>query len=326
MSKTFDFNQGDDLGDMLSGPAPVAPQTQPQGDTWERIRALDGAAPVAKLFKVNCTKCNGRGRFISYAGRDCGPCYTCKGKGHFERKNSATTLAANREKAMQRKVNAAQGNWDAFVEQFPAQAKVLTDGIAQTWGDGRWQAICSEIKGKVEKYGDLHTGTMAMLDRAVERAAQRAAQRAQVAQEKQEQVAGVNVANIVDCFRRAHEAGLKSFILRFDGVHFAVDKSTWDKVWVSSKGYGSKRYGVIENGVYRPGRDATPEIIAQIALISADPMAAAKAYVQITSHCCVCGKFLKNQDSVDAGMGPICAGRINRPGLKFVEVKEGVDF
>jgi hypothetical protein len=40
----------------------------------------------------------------------------------------------------------------------------------------------------------------------------------------------------------------------------------------------------------------------------------------------VCGKFLKNQDSVDAGMGPICAGRINRPGLKFVEVKPGVDF
>ena len=317
----------DDLSDLLGGETAPAPRVLPQDEQLARIRDQGvGLEPAAKLFKVTCQKCGGRGRFISYSGRDCGPCFKCEGRGSFERKTNPVKLAANREKAAERKIRSADANWEAFVDAYPERARVLLDGMNQTWGDGRWNQICRDIFEKVGKYGDLHKGTMDMLQRAVDRAAERRAQKAQKVAEQQEQVKAVDVANIVDCFRRAQEAGLKRFTLRFDGVHFQSDRDSWSKIWVSASGYGSARYGVIENGVYRPGRDANAEVIAKIALISADPMAAAKAYVQITSECSVCGKFLKNQDSVDAGMGPICAGRINRPGLKFVEVKPGVDF
>lgn len=313
MAKDIDLN--DSLDDLLGGPVAPVSKSLPQDEAFARI----GEQPVAKLFKVPCQKCKGSGRFVGYTGRVLGPCHTCKGKGSFERKNSAQTLAANREKAVDRKVRQQDNRWELFAGKHPEQAAwILAEKDKFEFAGKMHEAVL--------KYGDLTIGQMAAVDRGVERARQRAAQRAQKAAQQQEAVKGINVANIVDAFQRAHEAGLKRFTLRFNGVHFQVDKHTWDKIWVSASGYGSARYGLIENGVYRPGRDFNAEIGAKIELISADPMAAAKAYVQITSECSVCGKHLQNKDSVDAGMGPICAGRINRPGLKFVEVKPGVDF
>jgi hypothetical protein len=34
-----------------------------------------------RLVVENCKACRGAGRFISYAGRDIGPCFKCKGHG-----------------------------------------------------------------------------------------------------------------------------------------------------------------------------------------------------------------------------------------------------
>lgn len=318
MTKPF-FN--DSIDDLLGGPAPAQPTTRQllQDEGFARIRA------TVPEFTDTCPKCHGRGTFMSYTGRPLGRCFACKGKGSKTFKTSSADRARAREAAAQRKVNVAQENWDEFVRNFPAESDVLVTGIAQTWGDGRWNDICRDIKGKVEKYGDLHAATMAMLGRAVERAAARAAQKAQVAQERQQAVAGVNVANIVDCFQRAQEAGLKRFSLRFDGVYFESDRRDPTLIWVSQGGYGTAKYGRVQGGEFKPGRDINAEVIARIELISADPMAAAKAYAQLTSSCSVCGRHLENQDSVDAGIGPICAGRINRPGLKFVEVDKS-DF
>lgn len=313
---TDDFPASDDLSQVIA----AAPRSSlPTDAAFVRIRE-QGTGVVE-----SCPKCRGTGSFISYSGRVLGPCFACKGKGKKTFQNAAPVRAANREKVQARKERAAKTNWEMFVERFPAEAEVLTKGIAQTFGDGRWNTICADIKGKVEKYGDLHEGTMAMLGRAVARAAERAAQKAQTTVQQQERVAGIDVANIVDCFVRAQEAGLKRFTLRFDGAHFQVDRTDPALIWVSASGYGSAKYGRIQGGVFKPGRDATDAVIAQIAQISKDPMAAAMAYAQITSSCSVCGRHLENQDSVDAGIGPVCAGRINRPGLKFVEVKEG-DF
>jgi hypothetical protein len=311
------FDHGDDLSDLLGGGTAAPRELDP---AFARIRDLADAPPAGKLFKVPCTKCNGRGRFIAYTGRDLGPCFKCEGRGSFERKTSPEKLATNRVKAAERKVRSEQENWDAFFQAHPKHADVLVNGAKSR--NENWNRICTEIMGKVRKYGDLHAGTMAMLDRAVEREAQFAAKRVQEAAQRQEQVASVDVANIVDCFQRAQEAGLKRFTLRFADAHFQVDKNDPALIWVSRAGYGSEKYGRITGGAFRPGRDANAEVIARIAEISKDPMKAALAYAQVTSSCSVCGKHLENQDSVDAGIGPVCAGRINRPGLKFERVED----
>lgn len=43
--------------------------------------------------------------------------------------------------------------------------------------------------------------------------------------------------------------------------------------------------------------------------ILADPLAAAVAYGKATGRCCVCSTELTNPESVDAGIGPICASK-----------------
>ncbi len=310
----------DSLDDIFpASETPVStPRALPQGNEWDRIRALDGAAPVAKAFVEKCSKCRGTGRFISYSGRALGPCFACKGKGE----KSFATAPTVRAQARDRRVTQIVNRWDHFVSKYPAEAAVLTKGIAQTYSTS-WNGICADIKGKVEKYGDLHEGTMAMLGRAVARDAERAASRVQQAVQQQERVAGIDVANLADCFQRAHEAGLKRFTLRFADAHFQVDRNDPALIWVSQGGYGTAKFGRIQGGVFKPGRDATAEVLERIATISQDPMAAAAAFAQITSSCSVCGRHLENQDSVDAGIGPVCAGRLNRPGLKFVPVAKG---
>jgi len=316
MTEFDPFPKSDDLSSTLTAPVRTG---LPQDEAFVRIRA---SVPE---FVETCPKCRGTGRFVSYSGRPLGPCFACKGRGSNTFKTSRETRMANREKTADRKARQQGNNWQAFVENYPALAEVLTQGIAQTWGDGRWNGICADIKGKVERYGDLHQGTMDMLQRSADRAAARAAQRAEATAQQQEQVKGIDVANIADCFQRAHEAGLKRFTLRFAEVHFQVDRRDPTLIWVSKGGYGTAKYGRIQGGAYKPGRDTTAEVIAQIAEISKDPMAAAMAYAQLTSECSVCGRHLENKDSVDAGIGPVCAGRINRPGLKFVPVGKG-DF
>jgi uncharacterized protein (DUF983 family) len=312
---TIDFTHGDDLSDLLGGSVSAGPRVLPQAPELARIR--DEKTGVVE----SCPKCRGTGRFVSYSGRVLGPCFACKGRGSKTFVNAAPVRAANRAKAQDRKVAQATNR----VEHFAGKGERETAMVAWIQAKRDSFGFAGAMLETLQRFGDLTPAQFAAVERCMDKDASRAAQRAQVATQQQERVAGIDVANIVDCFQRAQEAGLKRFTLRFDGVHFQVDRNDPALIWVSASGYGSAKYGRIQGGVFKPGRDVTDAVIAQIALISADPMAAAKAYVQITSNCSVCGRHLENQDSVDAGMGPVCAGRINRPGLKFVEVKEG-DF
>jgi hypothetical protein len=290
----------DDLSDLIgTRPTNSAPKALPAA--YAHIRAHE--------FAETCPKCRGTGKFTSYSGRVLGDCFACKGRGS----QTFKTAPAVRQQATDRRQAQPQRRWEAFAAAHPAEAA----WIVSTTFD-----FAVAMKQAVEKYGELTERQLATVQRLAAKAAERTAGRAAQAAQQQEQVKSIDVANIVDCFQRAREAGLKRFTLRFDGCHFQVDRNT-TTIWVSESGYGTAKFGRIVDGVYKPGRDTTPEVIAKVAEISKDPMAAASAYAQITSSCSVCGKHLENQDSVDAGIGPVCAGRINRPGLKFVPVAKG---
>lgn len=311
----------DSLDDIFpASETPVsAPRALPQGNEWDRIRALDGQAPVAKPFVEKCSKCRGTGRFISYSGRALGPCFACKGKGEKSFATAPTVRAAARERAAAQPAN----RWDAFKAAHPAEAAFLETKTNDARCPEGYREILTSFVGAIRKYGELTGKQMAVVQRGVEREEEFRAKRAAGAQQQQERVAGIDVVNLADCFQRAHEAGLKRFTLRFADAHFQVDRNDPTLIWVSQGGYGTAKYGRIQGGVFKPGRDATAEVLERIATISKDPMAAAAAFAQITSSCSVCGRHLENQDSVDAGIGPVCAGRLNRPGLKFVPVSEG---
>lgn len=54
-------------------------------------------------------------------------------------------------------------------------------------------------------------------------------------------------------------------------------------------------------------RDARDKILA---LIAKDPAAASLAYGRELGHCGVCGRTLTDPDSIDRGIGPVCAERM----------------
>jgi hypothetical protein len=309
----------DDLSDLLGNDAPAAPRALPQDETFARIRE------TVPQFVETCPSCRGTGRFVSYSGRTLGRCFKCKGRGSKTFATSPETRMQNRTKAAQRKERTAETNWADFAERHPEMAAFMTAEAAKaiTSANERWIDMVRNFVAGVRRYGQLTQGQQGVIERALARRAQQASQKAQGAAQQQARVAGIDVANIVDAFQRASEAGLKRFTLRFENAHFQSDRNDPTLIWVSQGGYGTARYGRIVGGVFKPGRDATDAVLAQIAGISKDPMAAAIAYAQVTSSCSVCGRHLENQDSVDAGIGPVCAGRINRPGLKFERVEAG---
>jgi len=99
--------------------------------------------------------------------------------------------------------------------------------------------------------------------------------------------------------------------LRFDGLTIARkngDSLCWVKV--------AEREGVvgkIENGqlVLFTGRLGNPgdALKAKLAAIEQDPEAAAVLYGKASGNCSICGRDLTDPESIERGIGPICAGK-----------------
>jgi hypothetical protein len=82
----------------------------------------------------------------------------------------------------------------------------------------------------------------------------------------------------------------------------------WDG-WVFVKDAAEYGQGT-RYGSQRPGELYRGKIEDALRAIAADPKAAAIAYGKLTGHCCLCNRTLEAEGSVEAGIGPICAGKV----------------
>lgn len=60
----------------------------------------------------------------------------------------------------------------------------------------------------------------------------------------------------------------------------------------------------------RATRDQTVQLHDKLKAIEADPIGEAKRYGKETGTCCVCSRILTNPESIEEGIGPICATRM----------------
>jgi len=95
---------------------------------------------------------------------------------------------------------------------------------------------------------------------------------------------------------RLSRAGDRS---RTPGVVHITDGRPYD-----NNTYYGKLY---TDGVFLPSRSATPDIIAFLESLDADPEATASAYGSRTGNCCFCSRQLTDGRSVAVGYGPVCA-------------------
>jgi len=121
---------------------------------------------------------------------------------------------------------------------------------------------------------------------------------------------------LFNAFEAAKGKGAKRLTLRFDGVNVKPNRDL-SALWVTSQtefeqgdyGMQQKYLGkVTRNAIDSRFSDTVRETILGAAN---DPLTAAIRYGKVSGSCSCCGKELTVKESIDRGIGPICAKKFN---------------
>lgn len=270
--------------------------------------AINGPKDLSKVpniaptgFVENCPKCRGGGRFISYTGRDLGSCFNCGGTGKMTFKTSREQRQRDKSKSAGRKVRKAQANLDAFKISHP-------DVFA--WFDGSTFEFAIQMRASVEKFGSLTERQLAASYRS-------AARRAEVMAESKARVdsaPAIDTSKIEAAFAQASSI-LKKPKLRVAGMvisHAPATSKNAGALYVKSatqtNAEGARLYlGKIMGGKFIRSRECADDQEAAILGVAQDPKGAAIVYGRVTGQCACCGRPLENKESVERGIGPVCA-------------------
>ena len=249
----------------------------------------------AAAYTEPCSKCNGRGKFVSYSGRVVGDCFVCGGAGT----KTFKTAPAVRERAAERRAERADAALqdaararDEYVAQHEAEFASLRAGAA------RGNDFCQSLLDAFAKWGKLTDGQLAAVRRGIERDAERAAARAaeRTADAAKPSNSVPNLFAVMQKHAHFHAAPLKLSRKNQDSL-----------VWVL---WNDSVVGKIENAqvsLFRAAGESRPAIEAMIAEFEVNPLVAARKYGKLSGRCCSCNRDLTNPESIEAGIGPICA-------------------
>lgn len=257
------------------------------------------AAPVV-LYKEPCKKCRGSGRWSSYTGSTSGSCFDCGGKGFHEFKTSPEYRTEQRAKAANKKVK----DLEAKKAKWILDNKAVYDWLLSK--DGSFDFATSLLAG-FNQYGSLTPGQLAAAQRLLdgEPAREAARQAARAAQDARKEE--INIAKIEESFKKANQR-LKWPTLRLDGFNFSLAGSnSRNPGAIYVKQDGGTYLGKVLGGLFSPVRECTPDLQAAVVAACEDPEGAAVRYGRLTGRCAICNRKLVDPESVNRGIGPICA-------------------
>ena len=243
-------------------------------------REVHGEDAKHAQFKEPCKKCRGSGRFTSWAGRDLGQCFTCKGKGF---KFFATSTEA-RAKSKQSRADSLARKVEAFRTENADVAEWLDTNTSFEFAQS--------LKAQLSKKGTLSDGQVAAAHKCIAKKAE--FKKAQVVREATAAV--VNVDKLTAAFDNAATT-LKWPKIRFIG--FVISRSS-----DTSRNPGAL-YVKADNDTYL-GKIVAGRFITSREC-TAEPEASAVLFGKEVGACSCCGRELTNQVSIDRGIGPICA-------------------
>lgn len=83
------------------------------------------------------------------------------------------------------------------------------------------------------------------------------------------------------------------------------------KVCLVSKVYGQGYYGTFgRDGTFYYNKFCQPYMLKRLQDVEERGFAAVKEIGLLTGSCCVCGRTLVAEGSVEAGIGPVCSGKL----------------
>lgn len=322
-SSNCSHNLDDNLDDLLGeGPAkdaaPWTSESRPvevKGDLSDapiRYTHETAAAAAGHRYTEKCDAGGCRnGTFYGYTGRALGNCYTCKGTGYRTFKTSPEARAKARlaaERKAEQKAASLKENTELWKRENADDWNWI---VEKSTGDRPFE-FAEAMRDALRTYGALtdkqHAAVVRLREKDVERKAQWAAEKI----EREANAPVVMLDRIEAAFATALGNGIKRPKLRLDAFKFSLAPATGRNagaIYVVEA--GSDDYlGKIQNGKFHGLRTVSTEVGERIVAAAADPFAAAVAYGQRTGKCCICGRELTNQESVDLGIGPICAGKM----------------
>lgn len=279
-----------DLDDLDA--APVAAPRAPTAAELEATETVGNARNISTTrFEEKCPKCRGTGRFRSFAGRDLGDCFACKGTGKRIFRTSPQVREAARDRAAAAKLE-QRLECQRWIEADVYRIKFLNNNtfdFAMKMGDA------------LREFGTLTEGQRAAIDRCCDRDRQRDAERAQRAAAPVDPT-GLDLTVLPSGFYAVPQGDTR-LKLRVR----LVKEGKWAG-WVfvdDGAAYGQGR----KYGSQRPGARYQGQCVEQLRAILENPREASAAYGRLVGVCGVCGRKLEDEESVARGIGPICAGK-----------------
>jgi hypothetical protein len=271
-------------------------------------------APVRPaMHEEPCPKCRGTGRFVGWSGRTVGNCFTCKGTGKKMFAQPAAVRADQRAKRQERKARMAAEDAAAFAVAHPDVAAWIA-AKAATFG------FAASMRDAVAKYGHLTDNQLAACHRCITRDLERQVARASAPPPI---TAGIDATKIQAAFDKFAEyarnlgpranSRAASVRLTVGEIKFKPAKATSRNpgaIYVTRGKNPGTYLGKIKDGVFTCSAECDPATTAKIVEIAADPLAAAVAHGQVTGNCAICARELTRHDSIERGIGPICASRM----------------
>ncbi len=304
----------------------------PEGDA-----PIDDGLANAVLFVEDCPKCGGSGSW-----RPGYRCFKCKGKGKLEFKTSSSQRAVAKRSRVKRataKAVESAADWNSYLKSRPAIAEWLKDSDSAFSGsliqsgtkygsltEGQERAVLACVATDQDSLVNFIDVTLPSVtewlvankdESEFADSLYKAGIRYGHLTEGQTNAVLNNISRDGDTSKDSEldlSPLLKGFYSVPDGntrLKVAIRRpgknSTWQG-WIfvdDGAAYGSrKNYG-------RQGPDSLyrGDIRDALAAILEDPKAAMIAYGKLTGTCGVCGRKLEDEESVAAGIGPICASR-----------------
>jgi len=286
-----------DLNSDLDGQArPGQPiEAEDMIEHAEQYSARTGRSSSAQRVPVACPKCRGSGTwgFSNYRGPL--SCFGCKGTGKVLRAPGYEIAKAQRAKAAARKAleaaQALEANRAAISAAHPAEIASLAAYRAQS----RYRSdFMDSLASQFARTGHLSTGQLEALTRGIEKQKERA-----LAQDG----APLVILARIEKFSRVDNLALHLGACKV--VQFGSGA-----VAVVAPDFGGGTFAIIEHGgKLRRMRGLTDEMLALLLEVEKDGIEAVKRIGRATGRCCVCARKLTDENSIEAGIGPICAER-----------------
>lgn len=224
------------------------------------------------------------------------------------RSQRLATDPAAREKARLAQI---ERNEREFEERFPGAVAWMKPAAARGFN------FASDMLAKVRRGEPLSENMLAAVQRCMKQDAERSEQRAQEklqAELRSEPVNTVNLQAVEQAFARALAAGIRNPKLTLDGFTLSPAKATSTNagaIYVKKgRDYEGAYLGKVLRGAFLPSRDCDEDTKGRVLAAMADPMASAVAYGKKFGKCAICHRYLTDEDSIERGIGPICAERM----------------